>query len=1549
MKRNPLEQSEYIRKMFSSYVKSTFVLKNEKYNNDFDIELNNSVLTKGPFLKLELPFEKSHTIRQLIDKNEINKSFDSVSDIKLDQSLYLHQYDALKLIKTGESIVVTTGTGSGKTESFLYPILNKLLDKISNNGSLNGIQAILLYPMNALVNDQLERLRKMLKSVPGITFGYFTGDTPEKYTRKLGTGEYQDCTRQQYINMHFDADDTIPPQNELLTREEIRLSPPNILITNYSMLEYLLVRPKDNAVINQDTLIDWSFMVLDEAHSYRGILATEVSHLLKRLQTFANRTPQFILTSATLGNKDEDKKNIISFAEKLTSAKFTEKGIIYATRIVPSIYPIEHEINCSDYPILLNLIDNNLSLDDMLTEYKSTNLFNLLSRDKNVHILYNMLSKTDTFENIYKKVREYNVNMTREYLIALIALVTYAKNEVGLGIYDVKYHFLVRTLEGAFISLKPEPKLKITNRQKIDDMWAFEIGVCKNCSELYIVGKEYENKLYRSELDIDENYQYFDELKTDFYLIKEDVFNQISDHLDDFDECVVCSKCGYIYQKGQFSHGICDCGNEYQVELLKVKQSDSDVRNNLTECSVCEKTSNKTGMINSFKLGKDQSTALLSQIILKSMDLNLKTRSQIKKLSSVFEIANNEEDITENTKQFLAFSDSRQQASFYALFFQENQNKFLRKALVYKNSTSGPIDVIIPKIERLIFNMNLFDDNSIRKTSPAKNAYISVLLELFKADGINSLEGLGLLSFEPNLADSLDQIDDSQLSEYLPKIKKNQLKDLICIFTDIFRIAPAVDFDSSGLNFEERKEYLEYRRFDKFIVLRVPPKNGDRSIKSLLPVYDGSRNNLTLYMAKTFKLTKQEVHEYIERIWNLLVNLKVIKVSGIDGRGKIDFSSYKIISKDDTKWYVCDKCKTITSHNINDCCVKGECSGKLVLCNPDDLLKDNYYRNEYITKRIESIVVQEHTGQLTREQGRKYQKEFKTKKINVLSSSTTFEMGVNIGSLDTVFMRNIPPTNANYAQRAGRAGRSKESVAFVLTFANHNSHDQIYFNDPIPMIEGKINPPYFKLDNKKITLRHIMAYVISLFYRSTNLESKLRTFIDIGYSNLIQYINSNKEILEKEMKHILNTESIEHFSNYRWFDEMLEDNSLLNLFIKSVRIEIDNLKKAEDKARDEKRYIDASSYANQRKNLLNMGIVEALAKYNVIPGYGFPIDVVPLKVYDRIKKDFNKSLDLGRDLAVALSEYAPDSEIIVDKNKYTSRYIILPKEGMLPMYYYYRCLEKKCGKIQISNIKEDSVKCDVCGSETEELSFMVPNLGFITDEKNKESTILKPRKTYSSEISYLGSMEPYQADLNVNDFLLVQQTSDDKLLIVNENPFFYCSKCGYSVLDKKKKDLDHFSQTHNTFRGNECSNSELEQIKLGHIVITDVIKMRIDIPMDFDIAFSTINAIRNGIISYLQIDTNDINGILVKDTIDRYAFVFYDTTYGGAGNVKQLTEKNGLKSVLEKALISVDSDCCNEEVSCTNCLRNYKNSKYHKNLKRRYARDTIKAILSKFN
>ena len=255
----------------------------------------------------------------------------------------------------------------------------------------------------------------------------FTGDTPEKYQRKLTSGRKVDCNREQFIKANFDEEDILPPQNELLVRTEIRETPPNILITNFSMLEYLLVRPKDSAILNAETLKDWSFMVLDEAHTYRGTVATEVSHLLKRLQAYAHRSPQFILTSATLGNTEEDKKKIIEFASKLTSGDYTESDIIYANRISPTKYEIKHVVDNKDYPILLKLHNENKSLDSILEKYNVSNLFDLLSHDRNVHELYYILRRTDTFNNAFNQMRAINSDITREEFVDLINLVTLAK------------------------------------------------------------------------------------------------------------------------------------------------------------------------------------------------------------------------------------------------------------------------------------------------------------------------------------------------------------------------------------------------------------------------------------------------------------------------------------------------------------------------------------------------------------------------------------------------------------------------------------------------------------------------------------------------------------------------------------------------------------------------------------------------------------------------------------------------------------------------------------------------------------------------------------------------------------------------------------------------------------------------------------------------------------------------------------------------------------------------------------------------------------------
>ena len=248
--------------------------------------------------------------------------------------------------------------------------------------------------------------------------------------------------------------------------------------------------------------------------------------------------------------------------------------------------------------------------------------------------------------------------------------------------------------------------------------------------------------------------------------------------------------------------------------------------------------------------------------------------------------------------------------------------------------------------------------------------------------------------------------------------------------------------------------------------------------------------------------------------------------------------------------------------------------------------------------------------------------------------------------------------------------------------------------------------------------------------------------------------------------------------------------------------------------------------------------------------------------------------------SIAISEYAPDSEVIVNKNKYASRYIILPSKGTLPRYYYYRCANELCGKIHLRNLQISDLKCNICNSDTIESSFLLPHFGFVADAHNKESSILKPKKTYSSEVFYLGSTEPSSDDLNIDEFIVVQKTTEDKLLIVNENPFFYCCECGYAVLEKKYRDLKRFPKEHNNFRRTKCVSVDLEQTKLGQIITTDVIKIKINMQLDYDTALSTLTAITSGITNYLQIDTNDINNILTKVGAGLYTFILYDTTYG---------------------------------------------------------------------
>lgn len=1561
-KLNPIERSQYIDARYKEYLKSSFEFGKSDLQKLFIEELEKEKLFKGPYVDLSFPFKRGNNLDSLIEEGVVCESFRRLEDINFTRPLYSHQEEAIRHIGSGRSAIITTGTGSGKTESFLYPILNDLLFDVEKGNTDVGVRAIFLYPMNALVNDQIDRIRKILNNCPDITFGFFTGETPEKTTvntrKKLG-----------------EENDAIIPDNELVSREEIRENPPHLLFTNYSMLEYLLIRPNDYAIFEEKRLQNWKYVVLDEAHSYNGSLGIELSLLLRRLTGLAPKKPQFILTSATLGEQGKSEKDIVRFAKSLTSAEFDVDDIIFSKRILLQ-NRAQYRVNGEDYSAIKGLID---SLDDVRTivgKYYDgighnvrTLLFELLSRDINVHELSTMLkSGSKNFQSIYNQLCEY---VTQDELIDLIDIINTAEKD-GIGLFDLKYHSFVRPLSGAYITYGKNPKLSLTKTNEIDGMKAFEVGNCRYCNSPYIIGKiqrkeddQMEYLLQNKEIDIYENYGNEEFVKIDFFLLENSI-NEDEVNKDSIVPYEVCAKCGEVHATENLNAKKCKCGEQYRFTVYKVIQGkeerEESIYNNISQCPCCGHKG-KSGVVKALNIGKDEGTALIAQMLYEAIDEGEQEVKNVKKMSlKPVSAMTKQHKKEEKIKQYLAFSDSRQQASFAAVFFDSNHVRMLRKRLIWEmvkeqNYKDLKIDELTAYLTDMIRTKDLFRNDM----GAHKNAWATVLVDLLRVDGAYDGEGLGLYYFYLDVSEILDEFDDEQIEEafleHNCKMNKAELDTLMQIVFSVFKTTPAISYVKSSLTPEEKKDILEYRRFNNYVMLNCPKTT--QGIRSFLPV-KGEENMVVRYVKKVFGCSSEEAKNALEIVFGLLV-----QASEIGGSEKllikhekkdayqIDAGRYVLKNYKTSQFYQCDKCGRLTPYNLRGKCAQDKCPGTLNVVDPDEALASNYFRKQYKEKKIESIVIKEHTAQLERKQAKEYQVDFKNKKINILSCSTTFEMGIDIGGLETVFMRNVPPTPANYVQRAGRAGRRKDSAAYILTYCGTGSHDYTYFSEPEKMISGIINPPYFNVLNKKIIVRHLMATSLGYFFRKypeyfESLDAliingggveKFKQYMESRPQDLNNYIN-NKILPESEYK---------DYRDFGWIDEMGGDDEKLSHLTSTILEMLKEFERAKQEALSQEKFADADYFARQIAAIHKEDVIKYLSKYCVIPKYGFPVDVVDLQIYSN-GVPVNK-YDMSRDLKVAISEYAPDSEVIVDGNKYTSKYIAFKKQAEFSKNYFCTC--STCKKINVFLSRSDNTECRYCGqSISTEISeyYIEPTNGFKSGE-TKESTRLKPKRSYSGEVSYVGGGKTDDKRLVIGNVLGIETSSDDELLVMNKSGFYMCPVCGYSDIAKKGQKTPQTLKVHKNFKQYACNNDELEYLRLGHKFQTDVARFTIPIldSMDkvgYPQALSFLYAFLEGVSNALGIERNDIDGVLELNLEwQSYDIILYDNVPGGAGHVKRLLSKEAIVKSLKAALDKVSAECCDENTSCYNCLRNYYNQSYHNKLQRKLAIDVIKRLL----
>jgi len=1655
---NPAKSTKNIKEEFIDYITTAlnFPIDGDKdvvnFGKQFREELEKTIC-KGPYVDINTNFVKGSSTNELIEEGILSPLFKEIEKNKPnepkykrtivpDRPLYFHQEKAIRLLNNKKNIVVTSGTGSGKTECFLFPLINSLFrEKEAGTLSKPGVRAILIYPMNALANDQMKRLRNLLMEYPEIRFGVFNGDTP-----------YSGDRRKWYNELHGnEAIEKLrwPLPNEPLTREEMIKNPPHILCTNYAMLEYMLLTPNRGAVY---TGSDVKFIVLDEAHSYSGATGMETSLLIRRLIARINKAkshPQYILTSATLGDEGKAEKDISDFAENLTGEKFGTDAIVFGHRepfilgedtisVTPSFFEECASNETEDYKGIF--AKYHLRYDDKLGSHE--NLFNVCSCSTYYKTLRTLFTEPVVIETIANWL-SLNVNQT----VAFLHVCSLCRNN-GVALVDLRFHFFVRTLEGFYCCFTGKKEAFLERKEYIQkdshEDRVFEISICKNCGDIAIVGfiEDENGKTYLKNRESvlhdrieDEEPMFFHIVKTKLdadspdkgqvdYQEAEEKEAEVEDEeelaqakqtdateIKGTDDYYLCPHCGEISLKDD---GYPTCKHPKDDYLL-VRAYSKKVRHSRDRCLYCF-----NGEYNKFYIGTESATSVLATALFEE----LPTKPVSVEVESPLPNTPPQEDIKIAGKQFLAFSDSRAEAAYFASYLDKRYQNLMAKRLFVKllednkkvlldedyNDEIWTLNVFAEKLAKLFHKSRTFIDDllvepklSEHKSLCEENAWLIILKELVTCKRSGSLQSLGFLKYE-YLGNS-NIIVKYFRQTYFPDLSLSDVKELLDELAMTFAYFGAIIPDSYDLKLETRKE-----------VFFVSGQKGIQKSKSgfslpnignWLPMarendpnkyYKTYRQELALKAFGDENKTKEAnkfLGEYFDYLLKSSNQYHAISIDGTNPWYALPTSAFtiKIPGHQNVKWYKCKKCGRITTINFKNKCLITKCSGDLEeITDIQQYLKDNYYLKFYKYSEdsyLKKMLIKEHTAQLSKHDASEYQNKFEKNNINALSCSTTFEMGVDVGELETVFLRDIPPSTANYAQRAGRAGRSKDSAAFVLSFAKLSSHDFNYYEKPTEMINGEITPPYFKLDNPKIVYRHIFSTCFGYFFNkneaffedSEGSQRPISYFIENGgLDTFLKMINTKDSslaaVLHESFADLDNEFGISDFSG-DWVSDLVGTNGRLTSAVNEYRSVINDflndIKAIEDaKGKDWK--LISGFREKDMERYKGTSIIDFLVQANIIPKYGFPVDTVELKIGGEHLYDSNignKGLRLNRDMTQAISDYAPGSKVIADNKMYTARYISKywkNGEKDFDKLYIYYC--SGCGTLNVSHTNTAvSKKCEGCGVSLNGVVWeeaISPSAGMITDgNKPEEVPLTRPKKVYRSDFYYIE--EDQSANKTVLDFnnnqITVISSRKDKIIVTSSKgePFYVCPKCGYSYgrydrIRGKDKKIDKVAMGilqggtkkeltvqvgHNRPNGKHCGGTVFEKKALFHAFNTDIVQIIFNNTSFIDDATATsvLFALIGAIADKLHIERSEISGVIKRDDFSgsiNYRFILFDNVPGGAGHVKQLLDNNYLNlAMVINAAYDKSLNCsCDPKSSCYKCLRTYDNQKYHNILSR---------------
>jgi ATP-dependent helicase YprA (DUF1998 family) len=1543
--------SDSIKATYRRYLSSLLAVRDPKIDKALRTAIDHTdMLDRGPYLEATPPYAPGASVGDLIAEGVLSPGFAGLASeaLPLDRPLYVHQEKSIRKVAAGRNVVVATGTGSGKTESFLIPILDSLVREHEQGTLGAGVRALLLYPMNALANDQMKRMRRLLADYPAITFGRYTGET-ETDPRKA---------REMFAELNIDEPGIA---NEILSREEMRAAPPHLLLTNYAMLEYLLLRPLDMDLFATGADSKWRFIVVDEAHVYDGSQGAEIAMLLRRVRdrVAPGRRLQCIATSATVGG-DTDPGAVTRFAASLFGQPFewnrddaSAQDIVWAKKVAAPSGPFWGPLTADQYQALMQEPDRESAIFTAARQAgwsraddKTLTAATALSHEKSLAMMRQALAQGPKPFNQVAAATFGDAQGRGAGLAAMVELASSMIEPDGTTPLSARYHLFLRATEGAFTCLSPRgPHVQLARHNVCPDCESpvFEIGSCKRCGAVHVHGTPVAEGGVR----------YLRPRKP----ASKGIWLVLGDHegLDDEDESAVvddggdvsgdkaklCTRCGALLRP---EVGECSgCGNSDLRVVRQLKQRGEEIAG----CLVCGARGAAT--VRNFETGPDASGAVITTALYQNLPTADDPHGAL---------------LPGEGRKLLAFSDNRQSAAYFAPYLEDSYSRLQRRRLIAQGMLAARADEEPVGIEDLVFRTRQqavkVKNFSARMTSQQTSRVVApwVMSEVLATDDRQSLEGLGLvaitLSRDPSwpTPPALLQLGftDEEARAFLEELVRTLRQQGAVTMPE--EVAPNDEIFAPRLGpIRVRGEAPESIRK---VLSWMPGRGTNRRV-------DYTRRVLTALGSQA------NPEATLKKIWEFLTHpqMPVDWLTSVSERGlgcvhQIDHECLRLRwVTEEAPVYQCRICRRVAPFSIRGVCPALGCDGELERFVPPPTEEDrDHYRNIYRSMIAVPMRAQEHTAQWINTEAAAIQNRFVKGEVNALSCSTTFELGVDVGELQAVMLRNMPPSTANYLQRAGRAGRRSGSAALVVTYAMRRSHDLTRFNEPEVMISGQVRAPYVPLNNVRIDRRHAHSVAMAAFFRwlfdtTGRIDRKAGEFflhqdgnhpsVDLVKNFLDpvpgEVTDALARILPKDVAREINLETGE------WVTVLTD---LLQRVRDELSNEVDTLSELERQASQNGKHDLASRYQRVGKTLRGRDLLGFLANRNILPKYGFPVDTVELRTNFGYGKSEGAKLDLTRNLSQAIYEYAPDAEVVAGGSLWVSRGIYRLPGRDLQEYQYYVC--KRCGGFRYGIERVDE-KCQYCGevSDSSARTLTIPEFGFVAASDPQKPGPRPPQRSWGGATHVLAQPPEarcYTVPMNGGS-LAVSVGPRGRLVTLADGPnsmgFRICDSCGYGLPSAANASR---GRNHKHLLRNQDCTGWLRNLDLAHIYETDLLAMAPDVNgvrVNQAGWLSTMYAIVEAASEILEISRDDIGGTLSPIGEERWSITLFDAVPGGAGHVLQVEEN--LTEVLEAALRRV-SDCeCGAETSCYGCLRSYQNGREHEYLSRGAAEQVLQRLI----